>query len=229
VSRDQRTVLYADAGYIRAQLVAFAGGDGVADLDLSVAANTLRHEMQRRLGRAVHRQRWYDGVADSGMTPQQRKLALAQGVVLRQGRIGGESCARRQFAVDTLLVRDMVVDALRGDIAEAVLVSGDADMVPGVRELVNSGARVHVWGIADLTNCARWLRTEADTTEVLAGRIFVAGHTATTPTVRPQPGLPLARPAAAAASMPDPRCDRLDATPLPGRSFAWPTSARPLR
>lgn len=228
MSRDQRTVLYVDAGYIRSQLVAFAGGDGdgVADLDLSVAVKTLRHEMQRRLGRAVHRQRWYDGVADSGMTPQQRKLALAQGVILRQGRIGGESCARRQLAVDTLLVRDMVVDALRGDVTDAVLVSGDADMVPGVRELVNSGARVHVWGIVDLTGCARWLRAEADTTDVLAGRIFVAGPP--TDRARPKPGLPLAG-TPLQRRCPPPRFDRLDATLLPGRPLTWPTSARPLR
>jgi len=136
--------LYVDAGYIRTQLAVFAGRDGttVDDLDLSVAAKILRHEMQRRRGCAVHRQRCYDGVADSGMTSQQRP-AFAQRVVLWQERIGGgELCAPRQRAVDTLLVRDIVVDPLRGDIAEAVL-------VPGVRELVNSVPQVHVWGIVD--------------------------------------------------------------------------------
>ena len=227
---DQRTVLYVDAGYIRTQLAAFAGAgdDGGAGPDLSLAAKTLRHEVQRRLGRALNRQRWYDGVADNGMTPQQRKLAFEQGVVLRQGRVGGELSAHRQRAVDTLLVRDMVVDALRGDIAEAVLVSGDADMVPGVRELVNSGARVHIWGIVDLTSCARWLRIEADTTEVLAGRLFCP-DTPCAP-VRPLPGRgDEATMVDAPDSTLESRFDSLE-TGLPaGRALNWPASARPLR
>jgi uncharacterized LabA/DUF88 family protein len=169
-------VVYVDAGYVRQSLRDASTGAGHVGIDTAIVADILRREAIRRMGRPVHRQRWYDGVSAAGPTPRQLKLASTSGVVLRQGLLVADSshAGYHQKAVDTLLVRDMVVDAIGGRISDMVLCSGDADMIPGVREAIDRGVRVHLWGIGatDERAYARALQEEVGDSATLAPDLF---------------------------------------------------------
>ena len=97
-----------------------------------------------QLDQPVHRQNWYDGIPDSGPHRYQRALRSEPGVQLRAGQLIEWGDRRTQKAVDTRLVADMVKASLTGTCSDIILVSGDADMIPGVEEAVDSGVRVPV-------------------------------------------------------------------------------------
>jgi len=63
----------------------------------------------------------------------------------------------------------MVLASVRGHCSDIVLVSGDADMIPGVQEATNAGIRVHLYGFGwDSMSSA--LRHACDTTTILDPR-----------------------------------------------------------
>ena len=170
-------VMYVDAGYVRQSLRDGFTGTGIG-IDTAIVAAILHREAARRLGRPLGCQHWYDGVSSCGLSPRQLKLASTEGVVLRQGLLVADSTRTgyRQKAVDTLLVRDMVVDAIGGRITDMVLCSGDADMIPGVREAIDHGVRVHLWGIGATAEraYARSLQAEVDDSDTLDPSLFEA-------------------------------------------------------
>ena len=88
---------------------------------------------------------------------------------LRAGQLIEWGDRRTQKAVDTRLVADMVLTAMKGHVSDIILVSGDADMLPGVEEAVNAGVRVHLYGFGwDSMSSA--LRFACDTTTILDPR-----------------------------------------------------------
>jgi hypothetical protein len=54
----------------------------------------------------------------------------------------------QQKAVDTALVRDLVVGSVRRVADDVVLIAGDGDLAPGLEEAVERGLRVHLWGVS---------------------------------------------------------------------------------
>ena len=102
--------------------------------------------MTEQFEQPVHRQFWYDGIPDTGPHRYQRALRTCDGVQLRAGQLIEWGERRTQKAVDTRLVADMVLTSVRQEVTDIVLVSGDADMIPGVQEAVNHGIRVHLYG-----------------------------------------------------------------------------------
>ena len=88
---------------------------------------------------------------------------------LRTGQLIEWGERRTQKAVDTRLVADMILAAMKQQVTDFVLVSGDADMIPGVQEAVNAGVRVHLYGFGwDSMSSA--LRHACDTTTILDPR-----------------------------------------------------------
>src|SRR5699024_7651611 len=108
-------------------------------------------------------------IPDSGPHRYQRTLRVIEGVQLRAGQRIEWGGRRTQKAVGTLLVADMIQAAYRGHCSDMVLVTGDADMIPGVRVAVDSGVRMHLVGFGwDSISSA--LRHACDTTTVLDPR-----------------------------------------------------------
>lgn len=124
---------------------------------------------QDQLKQPIHRQFWYDGIPESGPHRYQRSLRSEPGVQLRSGQLIEWGDRRTQKAVDTRLVADMVLAAVRGNVSDIVLVSGDADMLPGVEEAVNAGIRVHLYGFG-WDSMSSQLRFACDTTTILDPR-----------------------------------------------------------
>ena len=167
----ERTVVFVDTSYLLASFYNSweIGARAQLEIDLPQVVATLRSMIENQIGHPVHRQNWYDGIPDTGPHRYQRALRTCDGVQLRTGQLIEWGERRTQKAVDTRLVADMVVNAMNQHFTDFVLVSGDADMIPGVNEAANNGVRVHLYGFGwDSMSSA--LRHACDTTTILDPR-----------------------------------------------------------
>ncbi|UBI02327.1 NYN domain-containing protein [Corynebacterium freneyi] len=167
----ERTLVYVDTSYLLASFYNSweTGARGQLEIDLREVVHVLDRMITQQLGQPVQRQLWYDGIPESGPHRYQRSLRTIDGVQLRAGQLIEWGDRRTQKAVDTRLVADMVLAGVRGQASDIVLVSGDADMLPGVTEASNSGVRVHLYGFGwDSMSSA--LRHACDSTTILDPR-----------------------------------------------------------
>ena len=167
----ERTQVYVDTSYLLASFYNSwdTGARAQLEIDLPEVVAVLGQMIQVQLKQPVHRQFWYDGIPDSGPHRYQRSLRSEPGVQLRAGQLIEWGERRTQKAVDTRLVADIVIAAMNRQVSDIVLVSGDADMLPGVEEAVAAGIRVHLYGFGwDSMSSA--LRFACDTTTILDPR-----------------------------------------------------------
>lgn len=167
----ERTLVFVDTSYLLASFYNSweTGARSQLEIDLPEVVNVLGTMIQNQLHQPIHRQLWYDGIPDSGPHRYQRALRTCDGVQLRAGQLIEWGERRTQKAVDTRLVADMVVASCRQQVSDIVLVSGDADMIPGVQEATNHGLRVHLYGFGwDSMSSA--LRHACDSTTILDPR-----------------------------------------------------------
>lgn len=167
----ERTLVYVDTSYLLASFYNSweTGARAQLEIDLREVVRVLDDMITNQLGQPIQRQLWYDGIPESGPHRYQRSLRSIDGVQLRAGQLIEWGNRRIQKAVDTRLVTDMVIAGLRQQASDIVLVSGDADMLPGVTEVSNAGVRVHLYGFGwDSMSSA--LRHACDSTTVLDPR-----------------------------------------------------------
>ncbi|MDV7999656.1 NYN domain-containing protein [Rhodococcus sp. IEGM 1408] len=167
----QRTLVLVDTSYLLASFYNSweEGARGQLELSLATVVHRLDQVAHGLVDQPVQRQNWYDGIPDSGPHRYQRTLRVIEGVQLRAGQLIEWGERRTQKAVDTLLVADMILAAYKGHCSDMVLVTGDADMIPGVRVAVDAGVRMHLVGFGwDSISSA--LRHACDTTTVLDPR-----------------------------------------------------------
>ena len=167
----ERTTVFVDTSYLLASFYNSLeiGARAQLEIDLPEVVATLGTMIEHQLGHPVHRQNWYDGIPDTGPHRYQRALRTCNGVQLRTGQLIEWGERRAQKGVDTRLVADMVIAGLQQQVTDFVLVSGDADMIPGVEEAANNGVRVHLYGFGwDSMSSA--LRHSCDTTTILDPR-----------------------------------------------------------
>ena len=167
----ERTLVFVDTSYLLASFYNSwdTGARAQLEIDLPEVVAVLGRMASEQLKQPIHRQYWYDGIPDSGPHRYQRSLRSEPGVQLRAGQLIEWGDRRTQKAVDTRLVADMVIAAMKGNVSDIILVSGDADMLPGVEEAVNAGVRVHLYGFGwDSMSSA--LRFACDTTTILDPR-----------------------------------------------------------
>ena len=133
-------------------------------LDCCAAIETVAAKAKDISGLPLLRVYWYDGT-DSGPTIQQRALAECADAKLRLGFVRKDEQNRsQQKGVDSLIVTDMITLARNRAVATCVLVSGDADLLVGVQQAQEHGARVHLLGIRPQQggNLSQFLLNEAD-------------------------------------------------------------------
>ena len=167
----ERTLVFVDTSYLLASFYNSweVGARAQLEIDLPEVVATLGTMITQQLDQPVHRQYWYDGIPDSGPHRYQRALRSCAGVQLRTGQLIEWGERRTQKGVDTRLVADLVVSATREQFSDFVLVSGDADMIPGVEEAADFGVRVHLYGFGwDSMSSA--LRHACDTTTIIDPR-----------------------------------------------------------
>jgi uncharacterized LabA/DUF88 family protein len=152
----ERWGLFVDAGWLFAAGATLAFGEPVQRSEIGwqpeVMIPDLIQESRRCIGASPELLRcyWYDGAPNRMPTPQQNEVARMEDVKLRLGRTarGG------QKGVDGLLIHDLITLSFRQSITDAVLVTGDEDMLEAVESAQRSGTRVHpleipIGGIAD--------------------------------------------------------------------------------
>ena len=167
----ERTVVFVDTSYLLASFYNSweIGARAQLEIDLPEVVSTLGSMIENQIGNPVHRQNWYDGIPDTGPHRYQRALRTCDGVQLRTGQLIEWGERRTQKAVDTRLVADMVIAGYGRQFTDFVLVSGDADMIPGVQEATENGVRVHLYGFGwDSMSSA--LRHACDSTTILDPR-----------------------------------------------------------
>jgi len=167
----ERTMVFVDTSYLLASFYNSweTGARAQLEIDLPEVVAQLKGMIEDQLGQPIHRQMWYDGIPDSGPHRYHRALRACNGVQLRVGQLIEWGERRTQKAVDTRLVADLVLAGVHQTCSDAVLVSGDADMIPGVNEATNAGVRVHLYGFGwDSMSSA--LRHACDTTTILDPR-----------------------------------------------------------
>jgi len=167
----ERTMVFVDTSYLLASFYNSweTGARAQLEIDLPEVVAQLKGMIEDQLGQPIHRQMWYDGIPDSGPHRYHRALRACNGVQLRVGQLIEWGERRTQKAVDTRLVADLVLAGVHQTCSDTVLVSGDADMIPGVNEATNAGVRVHLYGFGwDSMSSA--LRHACDTTTILDPR-----------------------------------------------------------
>ena len=167
----ERTLVFVDTSYLLASFYNSweTGARAQLEIDLPDVVHVLGEMIENQLHQPIHRQLWYDGIPDSGPHRYQRALRTCDGVQLRAGQLIEWGERRTQKAVDTRLVADLVLAAVDQQCSDIVLVSGDADMIPGVSEASRRGVRVHLYGFGwDSMSSA--LRHHCDTTTILDPR-----------------------------------------------------------
>ena len=166
-----RVEVFVDTSYLLASFYnsCTTGARAQLEIDLPAVTDHLNTIVSNKLHLPVHRQLWYDGIPDSGPHRYQRTLRHIDGVQLRAGQLIEWGDRRTQKAVDTRLVADMVLRSIRGLVSDIVLVSGDADMIPGVEAAIDHGVRVHLIGFG-WDSISNSLRSACDTVTVLDPR-----------------------------------------------------------
>lgn len=166
-----RVEIFVDTSYLLASFYNSwtTGARAQLEIDLPAVTEHLNNVVTKKLDLPVFRQFWYDGIPDSGPHRYQRTLRHIDGVQLRAGQLIEWGDRRTQKGVDTRLVADMVLHAVRGHVNEIVLVSGDADMIPGVQVAIEHGVRVHLIGFG-WDSMSNSLRSACDTVTVLDPR-----------------------------------------------------------
>lgn len=166
-----RVEIFVDTSYLLASFYNSwtTGARAQLEIDLPAVTDHLNDVVTKKLDLPVFRQFWYDGIPDSGPHRYQRTLRHIDGVQLRAGQLIEWGDRRTQKGVDTRLVADMVLHSVRGHVNEIVLVSGDADMIPGVEVAIEHGVRVHLIGFG-WDSMSNSLRSACDTVTVLDPR-----------------------------------------------------------
>lgn len=102
---------------------------------------------------------WYDGPGHHGKTPHHSSIEQVDDFKLRLGTRNG---AGDQKAVDGLIIADMIALAQNRSITDALLVSGDADLTPGVAAAQSLGIRVHLLSMGSGAATSPYLEAEVD-------------------------------------------------------------------
>ncbi len=167
----ERTLVFVDTSYLLASFYNSweEGARTQLEIDLPEVCSVLDRMITQHVGQPVQRQNWYDGIPDSGPHRYQRALRTVDGVQLRAGLLIETGQRRTQKAVDTRLVADMILAAVRQQCSDMVLVSGDQDMIPGVVEASAMGVRVHLYGFS-WDSMSNALRHKCDSITVLDPR-----------------------------------------------------------
>ncbi|WP_236538734.1 NYN domain-containing protein [Spiractinospora alimapuensis] len=159
-----RCALFVDAGYLLADGAMAVHGTRNRDSvswDYPGLVRLLNEIAHDRTGLPLLRCYWYEATVEGRRNTEQDTIADIPGVKVRAARIR----PGRREGVESYVQRDITTLARSGVLCEAVLVSGDEDMVPVVADVQDLGVRVSVVQVemgADESTFARELRRECD-------------------------------------------------------------------
>lgn len=102
---------------------------------------------------------WYDGPGLAGKTAEHHAIDQLDDFKLRLGTRNGVG---QQKGVDGLIIADLISLTQQKSITHAMLVSGDADITPGVIAAQSMGLRVHLLSLGSAAATSPVLAAEVD-------------------------------------------------------------------
>ena len=158
-----RCALFVDAGYLLADGARAVHGTRQREAvswDLPGLVRFLGKLSRDRTGLPLLRCYWYEATVEGRRTPEHDVLADIPGIKLRLSRIR----PGRREGMDAQVHRDLMTLARNNAICDAVVVSGDEDLVQVICDAQDLGIRVTVVQIAGESgwSSARALRQECD-------------------------------------------------------------------
>jgi len=158
-----RCALFVDAGYLLADGAMAVHGTRhreAVSWDYPGLLELLGELAGQSTGLPLLRCYWYEATVEGRRTPEHEALADLPGLKLRLGRVR----PGRREGVDSQVYRDMTMLAKSGNVGDAVLVTGDEDMVQVVTDVQDLGVRVTVVHVCvdDNWTISRTLRQECD-------------------------------------------------------------------
>lgn len=144
-----RIAIFVDAGYFFAQVLKLLGDERSSRDQLEVEYRKMREAFLREAAEQFPRSEllrvyWYDGPGANGKTHAHKMIDELDDFKLR---LGSRNAMGQQKEVDGLIIADMITLVNNKAISDAILVSGDADIIPGVTVVQALGARVHVLSV----------------------------------------------------------------------------------
>lgn len=142
----ERVAIFIDAGYFWGQLSQILFGEPRNREEIALNYELMRESLMREVekqfpGFSLLRIYWYDALGMNDLPSRQHKhLGRLDDVKMRYGT---RNTYGKQKGVDGLLMADLILLAQNKAITSAVIVSGDADLIPGVTTAQMLGVRVH--------------------------------------------------------------------------------------
>lgn len=159
-----RVAVFVDAGYFWVQAVHIIHGRKIGREQIMVNYPSMRSEFLDEIKAQfpsddLLRVYWYDGPALHGKADSHTSVEELDDFKLRLGtRTGGGE----QKAVDGLIIADLISLAQSKSISNAIVVSGDADLTPGVSAAQGLGIRVHLLSMGPTNATSPFLKAEVD-------------------------------------------------------------------
>lgn len=162
----RRVAIFVDAGYFWVQCCTqvLNRSDGnrsdiVIDYEKMRSA-FLKEVLDQFSGAHLLRAYWYDGPGGNGSKTQQHKeIDRLNDFKLRLGTRNREGA---QKGVDGLIIADLISLTQLKAITDALLVTGDADIAPGVVAAQDLGLRVHLLSLGPGDSTSPYLSAEVD-------------------------------------------------------------------
>ncbi len=142
----ERVAVFVDAGYFWIQVSHILFSERKKREDIILNAELMRESLLREVAKqfptcSLLRIYWYDGVGANGVPSEQhRAICKLDDIKMRYGSINKEG---QQKGVDGLLMSDLISLAQNKAITHALVLSGDADLVPGISAAQALGVRIH--------------------------------------------------------------------------------------
>jgi len=160
----RRVAVFVDAGYLWVQLSHIVHGKITGRNKVSIDYPRMREGLIAQVtaqfpGVNLLRIYWYDGPGQHGKTPGHNSIEELDDIKLRLGTRNGVG---DQKAVDGLIIADIIAMAQSKAISDSLLISGDADLTPGVAAAQGLGIRVHLLTMGPSNSTSPFLRAEVD-------------------------------------------------------------------
>lgn len=147
-----RFAVLVDAGYLLSQSVQILShqqSKSRKDIAISdpqgLIGKIIEHSIEALGNRKLLRVYWYDGVSGR-LSAEHEALSLLADVQFRPGTI---SRSGQQKGVDSKIMADLIELSSNHAISDAVLVTGDGDLVVGIDLAQRRGVRIAVLGVED--------------------------------------------------------------------------------
>ena len=160
----KRVAVFADAGYIWVQLThVVLNRQGKRD-EIIVDEQRLNQSIKTLISQLLPdtellRIYWYDGLVNGAPSPFNAKLNGQDGFKLRYGTVNSVG---QQKGVDGLLIADLLNLSQNKSITDAVVISGDGDLAPGVEAAQTFGIKVYCLSIGPSDASSPVLQSVAD-------------------------------------------------------------------